>query len=340
VPEITLLDTRGLPADHGRHAGTAPSRVADNFFWLGRQAERLEDATRLLRTVLSRLGGEGGQAEEAELNALVRCFVILEKFPPRFNERISRSELTAALRRLVFDEKTAGSIRHFLRRTGFLTASLRDRFSGDTWRILHQLQSEFPSPPLHFVPNAVLATLHRLIAQLAAFSGMEMENMTRGHAWRFLEIGRRIERASNIAQTLQAVLACDGLPAILVPLLEYSDSTMTYRRRYYARPELPSTLALLLPDAANPRSFAFQLAALERLFAELPGAADDPPEQRKFADLQATLRAADLPVFAAAAEAGDSAGLAHLLDELTSGCWAVSDLLTDHYFSHTLPRLS
>ena len=39
-----------------------------------------------------------------------------------------------------------------------------------------------------------LALLNALVADLAAFSGMEMENMTRGQGWRLLDLGRRIER--------------------------------------------------------------------------------------------------------------------------------------------------
>ena len=61
----------------------------------------------------------------------------------------------------------------------------------------------------HATPGAILQTLHRLIFQLAAFSGMEMENMSRGHAWRFLDIGRRLERAINLIANVRAVVATD-----------------------------------------------------------------------------------------------------------------------------------
>ena len=108
-------------------------------------------------------------------------------------------------------------------------------------------------------PGAILQTLHRLIFQLAAFSGMEMENMTRGHAWRFLDIGRRLERAINLITNVRAVLATDTNGAALPPLLDYTDSTMTYRRRHLARPELPTTLSLLLTDASNPRCARFSV---------------------------------------------------------------------------------
>ena len=35
---------------------------------------------------------------------------------------------------------------------------------------------------------------------------MEMENMTRGLGWRFLEFGRRLERAARIVQWFRAGL--------------------------------------------------------------------------------------------------------------------------------------
>ena len=37
--------------------------------------------------------------------------------------------------------------------------------------------------------------LNQMIVNLSAFSGLGMESMTRGPGWRFLDMGRRIERA-------------------------------------------------------------------------------------------------------------------------------------------------
>ena len=107
---------------------TVPSRVLDNFYWLGRYAERLEDHIRLLRTVLSRLAGEGGPLEEAELDAMVRCLAALEMIPPRFREKAARSELAGTFRTLVYDQNHTGSARQIIRRIGYLTATLRDRW--------------------------------------------------------------------------------------------------------------------------------------------------------------------------------------------------------------------
>ena len=76
-----------------------------------------------------------------------------------------------------------------------------------------------------------------MITDLAAFSGMEMENMTRGHGWRFLDIGRRLERAVNGSRLLRTSFSLGHRhQAMLGPLLEISDSVMTYRRRHFSRP--------------------------------------------------------------------------------------------------------
>jgi uncharacterized circularly permuted ATP-grasp superfamily protein len=225
APSESTAPPLRLPGAHSQ----VPSRVVENLFWLGRYSERLEDATRLLRTLLSRLAGEGGPSEEAELAALARWLTKTDFLPRRFAGRFTAAELTSELRDMVFERNRYGAIRELLARVGFLTASVRDRLSGDTWRILNQMLTEFPASIPRATPGAILHELHRLIFQLAALSGMEMENMSRGHSWRFLDIGRRLERAINLVWNVRAVLATDRDGAALPPLLEYTDSTMTYR---------------------------------------------------------------------------------------------------------------
>jgi uncharacterized alpha-E superfamily protein len=66
--------------------------------------------------------------------------------------------------------------------------------SNDTWRIFQRLQGDGHLTGGQATLAEVPAMLNTLVVDLAAFSGMEMENMTRGHAWRFLDIGRRVER--------------------------------------------------------------------------------------------------------------------------------------------------
>src|SRR6185369_12053422 len=107
------------------------------------------------------------------------------------------------------------------------------------------------------------ALIHNLVLDLAAFNGMEMENMTRGRGWRFLDFGRRIERGLSLLKLLSAAAGVQSQPAaILEPVLEIADSVMTYRRRHFTAPQLAGVLDLLLRDDSNPRSLIFQVNLL------------------------------------------------------------------------------
>lgn len=334
---VTLLDSRGLPPETQRPQ-TVPSRVVENFFWLGRYLERLEDTSRLVRPVLGRLTGEGSATEEAELAAMVQTLIDLEKLPPKSKAaEMYGAKLISALRDPIFVK----TLPQLIGRIDFLTSSLRDRFSGDTWRILHQIETDFPAGSDSASPDTMLAILHRLIFRLAAFSGMEMENTTRGDAWRFMEAGRRLERAENLAATmLSAVWNHHKHPAALVPLLEYSDSIMTYRGNYFSQPDLPNTLYLLLRDASNPRSLMFQLTSLENHLALLPGLHIQQPESRKITSLIGALKSGDHLQIYSEATVREPTTVKVLLNEIISGCRSLSDMLTVRYFSHIEARAS
>ena len=108
---------------------------------------------------------------------------------------------------------------------------------------------------------------------LSAFSGLLMENTTRGQGWRFLDIGRRMERALQMGELLRAGLATapDGqIEANLQVLLRIADSSITYRSRYLTVLRTDLVLELLLADESNPRSVGFQLAALYDHLTQLP----------------------------------------------------------------------
>jgi uncharacterized alpha-E superfamily protein len=144
-----------------------------------------------------------------------------------------------------------------------------------------------------------------------------------------------------VVTSIRAVLAIDPTGTVaLPPLLEYTDSTMTYRRRHLARPELPATLHLLLADDGNPRSLAFQCRTLSGHFEELPGEGPHRPEREKFRAIANLLAGADITALADRARRGEAALLDARLEAILNGCCDLSNLLSAAYFSHVTPRLS
>jgi uncharacterized alpha-E superfamily protein len=244
--------------------------VADHLLWLGRYLERAEGLIRLLRAVFRRLSGEARSGDIPELPFLLNLLRAEHTIPPAPEgaEGIPLyRELAAHLDDALYRRDRPESVVAILRRVHEAARNVRDRLSRDTWRVINRLE-DFADPPA----SDPLELLDDTLFTLSAFSGLAMESMTRGLGWRFMDMGRRIERALN-----QAGLIRIGLPELgdashsaLEALLEVSDSIMTYRARYRTVFQLAPVLDLLLVDESNPKSLAFQLGHLAEHVAHLP----------------------------------------------------------------------
>ena len=126
-----------------------------------------------------------------------------------------------------------------------------------------------------------------------------MESMTRGPGWRFMDMGRRLERALSTLRLLRTTLVgrATALAPLLEAILEIADSSMTYRYRYMTSLQSAPVLDLLLIDETNPRSVGFQLRALADHARQLPAKASlaaESDETRLVLDTQGPLRLADV----------------------------------------------
>ena len=145
--------------------------------------------------------------------------------------------------------------------------SLRDRMSVDHWRTLNRLIAD---PALQREPALpmTLVWLDRAITSMMTLSGFVLDGMTRGIGWRFVSIGRRIERLSTLCSALQVAID-EGRTHELDWLLDLADSSVTYRSRYLAAPEWLPVLDMIVRDESNPRSLAFQAKGLADFIARL-----------------------------------------------------------------------
>lgn len=320
-----------LPRRHALHpsAQEVPSRIAEQLFWVGRYAERVELATRLLRVTLRCLGGEAGRPQQETFDACTTLLRGAGLIPEGLAIHPVRAMKTLAS--LIHDPSAAGGISALTRALIQNAAAARDRLSDDTWRFFNRLESIVNPPATQPEGGDLMRTLDHLVLHLAAFAGMQAENMTRGHGWRFLETGRRIERALGVLSLLATTTAAGAtrVPGLLDPLLETCDSVMTYRRRHFSEPRLDAVIDLILADETNPRSVAYQIRVIHGEVARFPGRADYGlmPRIRAQADeLAAMFHPApgdDLPDF----------------DGLTAALEQFSDSVTQHFFSHSVRRI-
>jgi len=220
---------------------------------------------------------------------------------------------------------------------------VRDLISTDMWRVLNGLSDFPPDPAAEFgedgpTPADVLDLLNRMVITLSAFGGLAVESMTRAEGWRFLDLGRRLERSLQTVALLKGALVRPAPQEgpLLDAVLEVADSGMTYRRRYLSSLRAEAVLDLLVFDETNPRSLAAQLAALDDDVAHLPrpgprvGRA---PEQRLALAALDAVRLAEVDQLAET-HAGTRPALQDLFDRVAAVLPALSDTITQQYLSH------
>jgi uncharacterized circularly permuted ATP-grasp superfamily protein/uncharacterized alpha-E superfamily protein len=241
------------------------SRVADNLFWLGRYIERLDNDARLLRTTATKVAqGTVSPRDAIELRLLGR---LLSQADLMDHAAALSAPENAAFQQGLAAVATADSgLTAALDAIQRLTSSMRDRFSVDMITAAGPVMAEVRHRLLAARGNLdpLLAALDEIVRFVAILSGLAQENMTRGTGWRFLDLGRRIERAQFVATSALEPFTQSPIDwdAAMRVALELCDSTITYRTRYLGQLQPAPVLDLVVLDDSNPRSLLFQLHAL------------------------------------------------------------------------------
>lgn len=175
------------------------------------------------------------------------------------------------------------------------------------------------------------------IEGLLALAGIGVESLVRDPAWAFADAGKRVERAQQTIRLLASVLAVERAPVVEGTTTEATllaaESVITYRRRLTAglgaMSSLQAAVDLLLRDASNPRSVAFQV---DRLVEDLALIGDEAalPRVHQLAERIAGLDLDDL-------FADSRALLASTLTELGTELREAHRALDTAYFSRKEP---
>ncbi len=253
--------------------GGIPSRVADNLFWVGRYVERAETTARFLRVVLLQVIDQSSVSSVTEspcLHKLLRATTHLTTTYPGFMDTGSVADLAnpeGELLCIIADPDRPSSLAQTLNALLQAARSVRDRLSADTWRVINDIDQELRAlraADEHEL-GETLDELDRLVSALVGLAGLFSENMVHGPGWVFLEIGRRMERASLNCRMLRSTLVPAAPPSeeaqLVDAVLGASDNIIAYRRRYRLGSAVQNALELVLCDETNPRAVAYQMVA-------------------------------------------------------------------------------
>lgn len=318
---FSLLSRTVQPTDLVRGQANLPSRAAENLYWFGRYAERCDASVRLLRVALGDLVDESNEEGDGPDPAVL----LAERFG--LIDGLADPALGLLLRAATHSDGGLSQRFGQLQRVAF---NLRDRMSADNWRTLNTLTADPVFRHEASVPMAI-SWLDRAVTAMMTMSGFALDGMVRGDGWRFMSLGRRVERLSWLCRAVQ-VATREGRTHSPGWLLRLADSSVTYHARYQVAPEWLPVLDLLVLDETNPRSLAFQMKGLVEYTSKL--------EARHGAFAGASISQAQAALQRLMPESlhPDDTQFVQLLDQLQKASHALSDELTLKFFSHATSR--
>ena len=347
-PELPLKSLREAISSSEQQLYTSlPSRVVENLFWLGRYAERAEASLRVLRTVFIFINGAEAISAPCR-RLLLRTVTLATDTRPGFlsNTEQMLQKPDAELLSVILDGSRMGSVKWCLSALLNCAEESKELLSSDTLRVINDVRDVLEGLDGDLQSGLMSApeeALDPLVTALMAFSGLTQESMIRGVGWRFMEIGRRLERASQIVMFLQSMLV-EGVSAsdqatILQATLLVQEVLITYRRRYRANMDVAHSLEIILLDNSNPRSLRYQLEQLQELIDKLPevgvSSRELQSEQRALLEASSRLRLSRLvDLSEVSKESKKREQLDELLIDLMTMFKEIGSEISDKYFDH------
>ena len=301
---VSLLRRTTSSKDLVRGNTYLSSRMVENLFWFGRYLMRNTHQARLLRTAIRFLlefTNEQRAVEWPTVNSLCVIYGFLpsqdtlkERYKLNAGNEESSVDLTdEEIEKLLIDGVFFNINQSFvagIEQIFQLAFNLRERLSSDNWRIINQMSQRLKQVSANPNLSETLTQLDEANAALVTLTGFTLDGMTRDQGWRFMSIGRRIERLQFLCTLLQQALLMP-VESNLEWLLSLTDSIVTYRARYSAQPEWLPVLDLILMDENNPNSMIFQLKGLVKYLAEMSNGDNGERHERGLAECLASLTA-------------------------------------------------
>jgi uncharacterized alpha-E superfamily protein len=251
------------------------SRIAESLYWVGRYAERAEQTARILDVHVHHLLEDPAVEEDAACRTLLS---VMGTARPALDQRCT---VNTVIHLLANDPSNSSSI------VGSLTAAregargAREAISSEMWECLNATWNALPGQ----VSTGSYGS-HQLFTwvkgRTAMLAGLADSTMSHDDGWRFLTLGRQLERIDMTARLLSARFADSSTSPEWVTTLRCCSAHEAYLRTYRRAVDASLVAEFLLLDRLFPRSVFAALLEAERVLADL-----DPQQGRAGLDDEA-----------------------------------------------------
>lgn len=251
------------------------SRVADNLYWMSRYLERAEHTARIVGV---HMGLELEQPQEANGGRWER---VMQSVGLDGRDR-------DVLGTLCFGGRSRSSIVSAVRWARDNARQVREQISSEMWeqlnRLYHEVQRADHADLLEAGPEEFLDSIKE---GAHLFQGVTDSTMSHGESWQFIQLGRFLERASNLAAMLDVHWGRYGGGAKSEPgpddymewigLLKCATAFEAYCKAYTAMITKEHAVEFLLLNGTFPHSIQF---AVDRVESALASIAEASPSRR------------------------------------------------------------
>ena len=258
------------------------SRIAESLFWIGRYVERADETARILDVHIHYLlegpAPDAAQTAQVLLDTMGVPVTLDADDPPELPvgiapEQIPVGPLAPATVRafdaqavteiLAFDETNPSSIVSALTAARANARGVSEAISSEMWEALNATYNALAGQ-VGLGRRLGMYSFFRFVRERAAlFTGLTDSTMSKDDAWRFLVLGRSVERVDMLARLLATRVGQHDIDVDWVVLLRCCSAHEAFLRTYRREPDELLAAEFLVLDRLFPRSIFSALASAE-----------------------------------------------------------------------------
>ncbi|GAA0629432.1 alpha-E domain-containing protein [Kutzneria viridogrisea] len=238
------------------------ARNAESLYWIGRYVERADDTARILDVSVHQLLEDATVDPDAASRQLLS---VLGIEPPKgaVLDVWSLTELVA------YSASNAGSIVASVTSARENTRGAREVVSTEMWECLNAMWNAVPERQRYSRRVGPHAFFSFVEERAAMFAGLADSTMSRDDGWRFLVLGRSVERVDMIVRLLLSRAGDKASSPGWVTVLRSAGAHDTYLRTYRGALDASRVVQFLLLDRLFPRSVFHALVQAESCLEHL-----------------------------------------------------------------------
>jgi uncharacterized alpha-E superfamily protein len=236
------------------------SRIAEALYWMGRYVERAEDTARILDVHYHLMLEDGAAGAERSLADLLAALGLQ-------NEDTRAEDVAEVFQKLSFSTEISTSIWYSVRSAWLAARGAREAISSEMWECLNSMNENLAVQCRH--SDGLHAFFSWVKDRSATFTGLVESTLSRDDGWRFLSLGRSLERSDMTIRLLSTRARFTDIGATWVGILRSCSAYEAYLRTYHRSVDWSSALELLLLGRLFPRSVYSALTVAERRLGEL-----------------------------------------------------------------------